>query len=971
MAIYGNLEEAGLPDVLQLLALGRKSGCLSVVDGEMHGEIYLSGGKVTFASVSGRAERFGEILVKNGLITRDQLQVAVDAQARGPKRPLGHILVDSGQVDRGELEQFVRLQVEEAVYFLFARRQGEFSFLSEKRSSQQALLEPLDAEGLLLEGARRVDEWSQIQRKIPSFDLVYRRTKDAHAGSVAAELTDAQRRILPLLDGTRDVAGVVDATGMGEFEVGKALYGLVMAGFAQLVDRRVSVRHLDYRDLLAWVVREAEFADPQHRKEAGRHIVDCPTCAERLRRIQVRRTEGSGVRSGFLAATAPAGPAGYGAPRAPRVSPAPLRAAPVPVRPSPVSAPAFEPPPLVAEQRRVAAAGAPPERRHAERRRQERRTGLERRQGDRRCGLDRRVAVDPAWALSHVERRRGPRRAEERRSAHGHDRRTGDREKRATEPPMASPPERRAGRGGRTTEPRLLQRPEPLDPRDWPLRVNLPVRPPEEPLAATPAAAVAEPPVVEVEALEPGEAPSSAGESVPGLSREIEWLVTPDESDQMIRASRASRRAAPGGAPAPMRAEPKAVRRAAPAPAPRIPPSAVGAPPLDEVRGGRGAPGHLTWGGADRQPREESGLRLPAIDLRGLPLRSLAVAGVIALLGVVGYGAGKFVKLTGSGGPGRAVAAGPAAPAATEAQPPAPRGGRTRAAVREERAAPEAPPAERRPATPAATVAPTRAAQPQPAAPAPRQAAAPAAQPAAPPVPTVGILRGVVRGPNGAPIPGARVSVRGTALAAVADASGAFEIQGVPDGAVTLQVSADGFVAGTADARARAGQAVNADVALARVSAPPPAAPAAAPAPAPAAAAPVAGEPDRELSEGGWNVVSRADALAALGGTLGAIGGLPIESIAKSTAGARQRVRVAQIAEGGQRVVLIETRAGAAVRGEEGPAHVTALRVLPASEAYPYATGTASFGNILITAKTGASADLLRTLLGRLAEVTQ
>ena len=103
MAIYGNLEEAGLPDVLQLLSLGRKSGCLSVEDGEMHGEIYLSGGKVTFASVSGRTERFGEMLVKNGLITRDQLQTAVDTQARGPKRQLGHILVDSGQVDRADL----------------------------------------------------------------------------------------------------------------------------------------------------------------------------------------------------------------------------------------------------------------------------------------------------------------------------------------------------------------------------------------------------------------------------------------------------------------------------------------------------------------------------------------------------------------------------------------------------------------------------------------------------------------------------------------------------------------------------------------------------------------------------------------------------------------------------------------------------------------------------------------------------
>jgi Carboxypeptidase regulatory-like domain len=211
------------------------------------------------------------------------------------------------------------------------------------------------------------------------------------------------------------------------------------------------------------------------------------------------------------------------------------------------------------------------------------------------------------------------------------------------------------------------------------------------------------------------------------------------------------------------------------------------------------------------------------------------------------------------------------------------------------------------------------------------------------------VLRGTVRGPGGAPVPGARVSVRGTALAAVADATGAFEIRDVPDGDAVLQAAADGYVAATAAVRARAGATVGADVTLAR--------------------APTAAEPDRELSGGAWGVVSRADALATLGGTLGAIDGLSIESIAKSTAGTRQRIRVTQLTADGQRIELLETRAGAAVRGGEGPARVTALRVLPPSEAYPFSTGTASFGNILITAKTTASQEVLRTLLGRLADV--
>jgi len=216
-----------------------------------------------------------------------------------------------------------------------------------------------------------------------------------------------------------------------------------------------------------------------------------------------------------------------------------------------------------------------------------------------------------------------------------------------------------------------------------------------------------------------------------------------------------------------------------------------------------------------------------------------------------------------------------------------------------------------------------------------------------------------VRNGAGGAVAGARVSVRGTALSAVTDGSGAFEIQGVPDGQVALQANADGYVAGSAQVRATAGATVSADLSLDRV----PAAPAAA---APAASA---SEPDRELAAGGWIPVDRAAATELLGGTLGAIQGLTIESIASSAAGSRSRVRLAQLTASGDRIVLTETRAGAAVRGGSGPAVLTALRVMPASEAYPWCTGTASLGNILVTVKTKLSADVLRPLLQRLGEV--
>jgi hypothetical protein len=120
-------------------------------------------------------------------------------------------------------------------------------------------------------------------------------------------LTPEQEQLLPLIDGSRDVHGLIEITDLAEFSVGKALFGLITAGFATRVERRTALRHLDYRELLAYVVREAEFADAEKRRIAARHIADCATCTQRLKTIHVRRT---GAVPAFSTHAGPDGAAG-------------------------------------------------------------------------------------------------------------------------------------------------------------------------------------------------------------------------------------------------------------------------------------------------------------------------------------------------------------------------------------------------------------------------------------------------------------------------------------------------------------------------------------------------------------------------------------------------------------------------------------------------------------------------------------
>ncbi len=236
MAIKGSLKEASLPDVLQLLAMGKKTGCLAVTHRNNFGYIYFDKGKISYASIVNRRDRLGDILVKAGSITQEQLEQAITAQAKHRDKRIGELLVAGGAISSEGLHEQIRLQIEEAVYFLFTWTQGTFNFEADVLPEEQDLLVSINPESLLLEGARRVDEWSLIEKKIPAFDLVFdadrRKIEDA-----GVALTREQETVLTLMDGRRDVTMIIEDSGLGEFDVGKAIYGLVSAGFAQRIGK--------------------------------------------------------------------------------------------------------------------------------------------------------------------------------------------------------------------------------------------------------------------------------------------------------------------------------------------------------------------------------------------------------------------------------------------------------------------------------------------------------------------------------------------------------------------------------------------------------------------------------------------------------------------------------------------------------------------------------------------------------------
>lgn len=239
MAIKGSLKEASLPDVLQLLTMGAKTGCLSVTDKQSFGYIYFDEGRIVYASLLNRRDRFGDILVREGIITREQLDAAIEEQsAQRDGRRIGEILKAQGVIDQAALQRYIRHQIEEAVYHLFTWSQGTFYFEPEQKPEGEPIQVSIDPESLLLEGARRVDEWSQVEKKIPSLDIIFAIDTERSASLSSLDLTPEQEKVLPYLDGNHSVWGIMEETALPQFDVGKALFGLIAVGLVRRVGRR-------------------------------------------------------------------------------------------------------------------------------------------------------------------------------------------------------------------------------------------------------------------------------------------------------------------------------------------------------------------------------------------------------------------------------------------------------------------------------------------------------------------------------------------------------------------------------------------------------------------------------------------------------------------------------------------------------------------------------------------------------------
>jgi CheY-like chemotaxis protein len=231
--LEGSLAAVPIAELLQMLRLQQQTGVLSVRSGGLEVDLCLTDGALDLAVGRGLSREFllGRYALAARLLDESRLTQLLAAEGRAR---LGDALLAAGITDPAGLERLLTRQSSELVYEVCRWREGRFVFVQglTRAEARDAGLS-LPVEPLLLEGFRRVDEWGEIEREVPSLHARFSVESAALAEAAPSQLSADERAVLACIDGERTALEVVERAHRAAFDVCKTLARLRREGLVR------------------------------------------------------------------------------------------------------------------------------------------------------------------------------------------------------------------------------------------------------------------------------------------------------------------------------------------------------------------------------------------------------------------------------------------------------------------------------------------------------------------------------------------------------------------------------------------------------------------------------------------------------------------------------------------------------------------------------------------------------------------
>src|SRR5262245_11245956 len=237
--MQGSLSEFRLSDILQLVAVQQKTGLLRLVRGQQLVTLYFDRGvlvstrdrrHVASDPLLGYLERVGWVQPDMAAFLRSRLD--------GTKEDVAQLLLDERFLTVEELDATLEDLAQELVHQTFAWRDGTYQFIGgDVVVAGLGHRLSLKIDTVLMEAARRADEWPRIQERLPGPDVIVDLVR-----APSPDLGDRAFQVIAKITGNTHLGELVRGSRIPEYEVYEIVTQAIDSGLVRIVEAPTRAR---------------------------------------------------------------------------------------------------------------------------------------------------------------------------------------------------------------------------------------------------------------------------------------------------------------------------------------------------------------------------------------------------------------------------------------------------------------------------------------------------------------------------------------------------------------------------------------------------------------------------------------------------------------------------------------------------------------------------------------------------------
>jgi hypothetical protein len=231
LSIQGTLAETTVPDLFRSLIRSSETAVVSLEAGPRHDTIYVTEGKIMFASSTDPDMGLAEVLLAAGELTLDQYHSAME-RVTTPRR-MGALLCDLGYLKPEELMRSIEKQASAIVLNAVRYRSGNFTIEFTSTFADDILALPLNTDRLILDGVTGIEFWSLVSRGIGRVDRVLQQVRSTDARAYQLELTEEENHVLNFFDEPTRIGDVCSRSYLSNFATCRMIWGLMSINLLQ------------------------------------------------------------------------------------------------------------------------------------------------------------------------------------------------------------------------------------------------------------------------------------------------------------------------------------------------------------------------------------------------------------------------------------------------------------------------------------------------------------------------------------------------------------------------------------------------------------------------------------------------------------------------------------------------------------------------------------------------------------------